>query len=553
VDNSIIPPSDDSDKSSGGAAARSAPHLLPQHLADLRKSGLSDEYISLAGFRSATDQAKIARCLRWKAPPKQPGWGPCWTIQFVNPDGKPNGYWVFKPDIPRTVGEKPIKYENPKKNGDAAFGNRCFFPPHSRAVLTDAATPIILTEGAKKACAADQAGFPCIGLTGVWNWTLKKSGDDEERKLIPDLEAVTWKDRSVLICFDSDIAEKESVALAELHLCQTLADRGALVKVMRLPPGPDGSKCGLDDYLSAHGADAFRELLAAAQPAPESPATSAAKVLLSLSELAKNDSVAAVDAALQSKSLSALALLSKTRPGEPESFYRLLTRDGKVKTKEVDALRKAVSATTRASRGRQQTEADAAVENEDGESTGKVRTRSGYVVKDGMICHEFLVENKPIVEPLCNFNCRIVEERLHDDGVEHSTFFVLEGKVCAGPKLPKIEVPASEFEKMTWVTAQWGSAPIIEAARGMRDQLRAAILYLSAGNVLRHTVFTHLGWRKDGDSWFYLHSGGAISEDGPLESVETAPPEPLAKFVQFVLRSACCPAWPPTTSPSPCF
>jgi hypothetical protein len=92
-------------------------------------------------------------------------------------------------------------------------------------------------------------------------------------------------------------------------------------------------------------------------------------------------------------------------------------------------------------------------------------------------------------------------------------------------------VPASEFEKLTWVTSEWGSAPIIEAARGVRDQLRAAILYLSAGKVLRHTVFTHLGWRKDGDDWFYLHAGGAISEDGPLQSVETCPPEPLAKFV----------------------
>ena len=188
MDNSILPPSDECGKSNEGAAPTALPGLLPQHLADFRKSGLSDEYIALVGFGSATNQAKIAKCLRWKAPPKGEGWGACWTVQFVNPDGKPNGYWVFKPDIPRIVGDKPIKYENPKKNGVAAFGNRCFFPPHTLAVLTDATTPIILTEGIKKSCAADQAGFPCIGLTGVWNWTLKKKDEDAERNLSQTLK-----------------------------------------------------------------------------------------------------------------------------------------------------------------------------------------------------------------------------------------------------------------------------------------------------------------------------------------------------------------------------
>jgi Domain of unknown function (DUF3854) len=279
VDNLILPPSDDSGKNNGPAPAP-MPHLLPQHLADLHKSGLLDEYIAASEcFRSATDQAKIARCLRWKRPPKGAGFGPCLTISFLNRDSKPIGYYRFKPDIPRIEGEKEVKYESPKRNGDPAFGNHSFFPLYTRAVLADAATPLILTEGEKKACAADQAGFRCIGLTGVWNWTVKKKDGDDERELIPDLATVAWKDRSVFICFDSDIATNQSVAIAEWHLCQTLAAKAAVVKIVRLPAGADGAKCGLDDYLAAHSADDFRALLAAAQP-PAKPEDDRPEVLL---------------------------------------------------------------------------------------------------------------------------------------------------------------------------------------------------------------------------------------------------------------------------------
>jgi hypothetical protein len=279
VDN-LLPSSDTSSKSRGGPAPAGLPYLLPQHLADLRQSGLTDAYIAASEcFRTATDQAKIARCLRWKRPPKGVGFGPCLTISFLGRDGKPIGYYRFKPDIPLTRNEKIAKYESPISKGDPAFGNRAFFPLHTRALLSDAATPLVITEGEKKACKADQEGFPCIGLTGVWNWTVKKKDEDAERELIPDLATVAWKDRAVYVCFDSDITEKKSVAIAEWHLCQVLAAKGATVKVVRLPGGPDGAKCGLDDFLVGHNADDFRALLAAAQ-APTKPEDDRPEVLL---------------------------------------------------------------------------------------------------------------------------------------------------------------------------------------------------------------------------------------------------------------------------------
>src|SRR5262249_4196472 len=62
-------------------------------------------------------------------------------------------------------------------------------------------------------------------------------------------------------------------ALGEWHLAQVLATKGAIVKVVRFPPGEGGAKVGLDDYLVAHGPDAFNQCLEAAQPStrPEDP------------------------------------------------------------------------------------------------------------------------------------------------------------------------------------------------------------------------------------------------------------------------------------------
>src|SRR5262245_14085840 len=89
--------------------------LLPQHMADLRKSGLSDEQIRCCGFRSSVDGAQIAGWLHWKTSAKS--LGPCLCIPFYGPDGNALEYVRVKPDKPRTSkkkdGGKPIKYESP--------------------------------------------------------------------------------------------------------------------------------------------------------------------------------------------------------------------------------------------------------------------------------------------------------------------------------------------------------------------------------------------------------------------------------------------------------
>jgi putative DNA primase/helicase len=237
------------------------PGLLPHHLKQLRASGLSDATIQAAGIHSETKPERLAVLLNWRKPAKKIA--PAIVIPFTGADGR-NGYSRVRPDTPRTIGGKPVKYESP--SGEP---NHIYLPPGVARALDDATAELLVTEGEKKALAATQAGFPCIGLVGVWGWKEKRA-----EHLLPELERVAWQGRQVRIVFDSDIARKADVQLAEARLAKHLADRGAIVRCARLPDGPagdDGQPCkmGLDDFLLTHDLGGFRKLLdGAIEPEP---------------------------------------------------------------------------------------------------------------------------------------------------------------------------------------------------------------------------------------------------------------------------------------------
>ncbi|MBP3956715.1 DUF3854 domain-containing protein [Gemmata sp. G18] len=252
-----------------GSEEHGSPALLPQHLGDLRASGLSDAQVRAAGVYSEPDPEAVAALLGWKHPAA--ALGPCLCFPFFDPSGTPVGHVMVKPDHPRQKNGKAIKYESP-------LGKplRAYFPPSTRAALTDPSIPLLVTEGMKKALKADQDGFPCVGLAGVYGWCRKRTvGPDGKktgaRELIPDLAAVAWRGRAVTIAFDSDRATNPDVARAERHLAEALTAVGAIVRVARLPGAPSGAKVGLDDYLVAHAPDDLRVLIDAAR-APVEPA-----------------------------------------------------------------------------------------------------------------------------------------------------------------------------------------------------------------------------------------------------------------------------------------
>jgi P4 family phage/plasmid primase-like protien len=257
-----------------GNATDLVARLTPRHLADLRRSGLSDKQIASCGFHSLQTAPAVQKILNWKY--YDGSLGDCLCIPFLSADGKPTGYCRLKPDSPRKSKSdgKIVKYESPK-----GMANRAYIPPGTWAALRDSSAPLVITEGEKKAAAADQHGFACVGLVGVYGWQKKRAKDNRgkpfgDRELIDDLASVPLQGRIVYLCFDSDVATNPNVWRAEWHLAEALSCNGAIVKVICLPagePGPNGKpdKIGLDDYLIVHGPEAFRQMLAeAVDPTP---------------------------------------------------------------------------------------------------------------------------------------------------------------------------------------------------------------------------------------------------------------------------------------------
>lgn len=264
-----------------GRPGRSEPHgsaLKNNHLADLRASGLDDETIRLSGIYSECRPEYISGLLGWQYPAK--GVGAAMIIPFPSLTGEKTTYSRVKLDKPITHkgAEKPAKYES--RIGRA---NEVYLPPRARAVVKDASVPLLKVEGEKKALAGDQHGHAAIGLVGVWGWVKPQRDDDPPtdedapKPLHPDIGAFELNGRRVYIVFDSDSAYKPGVRQAEWELARSLADRGADVRVVRLPAKLGGPKVGLDDYFLTHTDKQFESLLNTAGM-PTEPALSFSNV-----------------------------------------------------------------------------------------------------------------------------------------------------------------------------------------------------------------------------------------------------------------------------------
>jgi hypothetical protein len=498
-------PNGRSDQGPEPGPSGTCPSLLPQHLADLRNSGLSDEQIGACGFYSLSDSTQVARLLHWKQPGRL---GPCLAIPYRDPNGKATGFVRMKPDLPRTDrrSKKPVRYESP-----VGLGNRLFIPPGcTRAALADPHTPLLMTEGEKKAAKADQEGFPCLGLTGVYGWQKRrtKTHDAEregERELIDDLAVISWQGRRVFLVFDSDRDQNVQIQWAELHLAQALAARGAAVKVVRLPAVPAGgdgkpAKVGLDDYLCTHTADDLRQLLAeAADPAEPGPADLAADVKARIARLPETE---AAEAALNDRDL--IDALLRLEQQDPVAFAlaREALRKRGVKVGVLDGVLRAAR--------RARTTSPASPGN----------PGSAYMIRGGCICQRKNTNQGEVVVPLANFVAQVVESVRVDDGSgEIELFFTVTGKLADGAPLPIATVKAIDFARMDWVLPTWGLRAVVSPGMGAKDHLRAAVQELSRDAVHR-VVYKHTGWRELDGGWVYLSGSGAIGAGGLVEGFQ---------------------------------
>lgn len=165
------------------------------------------------------------------------------------------------------VAKKLLRYTQPSGSGTHAY----LAPLRDwQSLLQDPKEPLIITEGEAKSLAGIVAGFPVIGLGGVYNFMAGTA-------LLPELEAAIWKARDVYIIFDSDAAFNPNILAAEARLVDELQrKRGARCYLVRLPQDGD-KKVGLDDFLLAHGSPGLIALL---QQAPSLGALDAKIVAL---------------------------------------------------------------------------------------------------------------------------------------------------------------------------------------------------------------------------------------------------------------------------------
>ncbi len=218
------------------------PLLLDHHRAQLDASGIDDRTIAERGYFSATKIAELKRFGFGEAQCNVPALG----IPIWGPEGRVILY-QSRPDSPR-IGErgKAIKYETPRKATMALD-----IPPRAREYLGDPATPLILTEGVKKAGSAISNGFRCcVALLGVWNW--RGTNDDGGKVALAEFERIALNGRDVFLVFDSDVMTKRAVHAALRRLGGFLGYQGARLHYVYLPGGVDGAKVGLDDFLLDH-------------------------------------------------------------------------------------------------------------------------------------------------------------------------------------------------------------------------------------------------------------------------------------------------------------
>jgi hypothetical protein len=199
--------------------------------------------------------------------------GPGFKIPYFTPAGKLDDTFYryrFLPYYQASRGwasaatpTKPLRYVQP---GGTEL--HVYMPPLLpeggcwRDVMNTPEIDLDVTEGELKSACGCVHLRATLGLGGVFSWTSRT----HKQPLIPVLEAFKWRDRRVNLIFDSDRASNPLVQLAASRLALALTARGAMVYDVLLPPAGDEKKQGLDDYILAHGAEAYLKLFDTASP-----------------------------------------------------------------------------------------------------------------------------------------------------------------------------------------------------------------------------------------------------------------------------------------------
>jgi hypothetical protein len=195
--------------------------LDPEHLADLHRSGLSNETIRRQKIRTVPPHM-IDQLLAFPAPKV--------TSAYLIPFADPLGGWmdhvrmkVF-PSYADTKG-RTVKYLGPR-----GAAPRLFFPLATLDAVLEGDVPIYIVEGGKKSLAVAQLGLPALGFEGIEGWHVGGS-----RALLPDFDAVKLRGRTIELVPDGDARTNPNVERGALRFAEAIERRGARVRLVTLP------------------------------------------------------------------------------------------------------------------------------------------------------------------------------------------------------------------------------------------------------------------------------------------------------------------------------
>lgn len=113
--------------------------------------------------------------------------------------------------------------------------------------------------------------------------------------------------------------------------------------------------------------------------------------------------------------------------------------------------------------------------------------------------------------PLSNYVPIPINIIIKDNGKSQEVYVKVYG--CSTTKeLPEVTLALAEFERMNWPSAKWGFDAIREVQSNVPGHILRAAQELGREFAKDTIIYTHMGWRRIGDSWCYLHSGGVIGD-----------------------------------------
>ena len=223
--------------------------LGKHHLDQLEKeSCISEEIIKARGYCTVKGEVPL-KDLEKRFTKGQFKLVPALAIPIYPLAQKEPDFWITRPDNPRTLYNKIVKYEYPK-----GISNRMDILPRFKEYLGDPSIDIWFTEGAKKADSLATAAIKSskkilpVNLNGVWGW--RSTNDKDGKTSLSDFENIALKGRRIVLAFDSDTFSKRQVMNGVSRLANYLAPKAAEISMLHLPNPQDEDKAGVDDFLS---------------------------------------------------------------------------------------------------------------------------------------------------------------------------------------------------------------------------------------------------------------------------------------------------------------